>query len=183
MKIVYFDLDGVLADFVGGAFRRHGREKPQGEIQWDFMTTMGFSGGGDMEFWKPLEDSVFWAGLEPLGDGMDLFARVEKMVGKERIAILSSGLCPGSCDGKRDWLKKHLPGYEKAAIFGTLKGLCASPRHVLVDDFDRNVDEFSLHGRAVMVPRSWNRRRDHACKLTNSFNVTQIFDEISAELE
>jgi 5'(3')-deoxyribonucleotidase len=156
--IFYVDMDGVLADFVGGSLKLHGKHIPPAEVGWDFWQQVGFDDW--RAFWEPLENEQFWAELEPLPDGMELFRHLERIVGHERIGILSSGLCPGSCDGKRDWLRKHLPKYEEHAIFCTKKQLCAAPCKLLIDDHDANIDAFrKAGGFAFTVPRSWNRRR------------------------
>lgn len=161
MRTIFFDMDGVLADFVGGALAAHGKTLDPAAVQWDFCSQIGFAGPGDPAFWSPLSNPEFWATLPPLPDGMELFRRAEAEFGAGRIGILSSGLCPGSCDGKRAWLKKHLPAYEKRAIFCTVKELVAAPCKVLVDDYEPNHDAFvAAGGRAVLAPRPWNRRRE-----------------------
>lgn len=161
--IVFFDMDGVLADFVTGSLAAHGKNLHPAEVQWDFMAQVGFTGGGDPAFWRPLENPAFWAELAPLPDGMALFRAAERLFG-DRVSILSSGLCPGSVDGKRAWLAKHLPGYEKKAVFATVKEQIAGPLKVLVDDHEPNVDRFrEAGGPALLVPRPWNRRRAETC--------------------
>lgn len=176
--MIFFDMDGVLADFVGGSLRVHGKQLHPSEVQWDFMCQVGFAGGGDPGFWEPLSNPSFWAGLEPLEDGLALFRTVEALVGHERLGILSSGLCPGSCDGKRAWIDRHLPGYGKRVVFCTMKGLVGAPGKVLVDDHDLNADQFAeAGGRSVLVPRPWNRRRgeaDHGGR----FDVAKIANEL-----
>lgn len=155
--VVLFDMDGVLADFVGGALSVHKAVIPRHQVPWDFMSHIGFSGGGDPAFWRPLENADFWANLRPCADGMEAFGQIERRVGRDRIGILSSGLCPGSCDGKRAWLTKHLPHYARRAIFGTAKELLAAPCKLLIDDHDPNVDAWrGCGGKAVLVPRPWN---------------------------
>lgn len=158
--IVLFDMDGVLADFVSGALTVHRASLPYTEIVWDFPTQIGFAGAGDPAFWRPLETPDFWATLPPCADGMEVFRRIEARIGRDRIGILSSGLCPGSCDGKRAWLDRHLPGYARRAIFGTVKELLAAPCKLLLDDHDPNVDAWrKCGGKAVRVPRPWNGGR------------------------
>jgi 5'(3')-deoxyribonucleotidase len=178
ISALFFDMDGVLCDFVGGALKAHNAWLDPADIQWDFMNQIGFCGGGDPGFWKPLENPAFWAELEPLPDGMDLFFRAASRWG-DRIGILSSGLCPGSCDGKRAWLKRWLPGYEKRAVFCTVKELCAAPCKVLIDDHEPNVNSFRWDGggRSLLIPRPWNFRKPQTCK-AGRFDV----DAIAAEL-
>lgn len=177
--LVFFDMDGVLADFVGGSLRAHGKTLPHAACGWDFMTQVGFAGGGDPAFWGPLSNTAFWAALDPLPDGMALFRLVEAMTGG-RVSILSSGLCPGSADGKREWLKRHLPGYEKKAVFCTVKEQVAAPHKLLIDDHEPNVAAFRDHGGpAVLVPRPWNHRRGETCP-AGGFDAAAVAAEVAA---
>lgn len=176
--IVLFDLDGVLVDFVRGTFAVHGKSLPPREVVWNYQSLLGFCGADDPAFWEPLSLPTFWSGLDPLSDGLALFRCVETALGHARLGLLSSGLCPGSCDGKRAWIGQHLPGYEPRAIFGTVKELLAAPCKLLVDDHDANVDAFrAAGGKAVLVPRPWNARRAETTG-EGDFDVATVKAEI-----
>jgi len=178
--VIFFDMDGVLARFVDGSLARHGLPAiPPHDINWNFYDRFGLS---DPEFWKPLEDSAFWASLEPHGDGMDLFGRVLAHVGPERIGFLSSPGCRGSVDGKKDWLSKHLPDVAKNHFFGVKKEMVAAPCKLLIDDHDPNIDKFAAAGgRTVLVPRSWNRRRNEI-DAEGRFDPEALFSEVVSKL-
>lgn len=160
--VIFFDLDGVLADFVGGAFRHHGRSVPMAEVRWDFPQQIGFSGTWVPEFWSSLGHD-FWADLDPLEDGFRLLQKAEKAVGREAIGLLSSPCDTVGCaEGKREWVSKHLPEYRKRLFLGSTKELFASEAKVLIDDHDPNCDRFvAAGGRSLLVPRPWNEHRDH----------------------
>lgn len=176
---IYLDMDGVIADFVGGSLKLHGKTIPPKEIQWNFMNQVGFNGGGDPAFWKPLESPDFWANLDVLPDGEALFRYLVKAVGVEHIGILSSGLCPGSCDGKRTWLRRHFPALEKSALFGTVKHMAAAPCKILIDDHEANVDGFrAAKGKGVLIPRPWNSLSEHTNE-DGHFNAEQVANLVS----
>lgn len=176
-SFVFFDLDGLAADFVGGALAIHGLHIPPADVQWDFMTQVGFS-ASDPKFWEPLANEKFWAGLQPLADGMALISGIESEMPVRRLGILSSGLVAGSCDGKRKWLAQHLPAFLGRINFCSVKEMCASSRHILVDDHDGNVDKFiAAGGRAVLVPRPWNNRRNET-DAEGRFDVAKVMDEV-----
>lgn len=159
--IVYFDMDGVLADFSGGALKHHGIEFPFIDLTWDFPKQIGFDSTYAPEFWKPLENAEFWANLEPHVDGMNLLSHLEFSNPKMEISILSSSSVRGSTDGKRDWLAKHAPKYKDCAIFSTKKYRVSAPCKILVDDNDDNCRLFEESGgKSVLIPRPWNKRRD-----------------------
>ena len=161
MITVYFDLDGVLADFVGGALMIHNRtDVEHSQIPWDMPAHLAMS---PEAFWAPL-GFAFWRDLEPHDDGMELFRRVEELVGRDRIALVSSPCQTAGCDeGKRAWVAKHLPGYERSLFLGGDKWKLAGPTKLLLDDHEGNLVKFrDAGGAAVRVPRPWNDGR-HAC--------------------
>lgn len=176
--VVFFDLDGVLADFVRGSFRLHGRSVPICEVRWDFCSQIGFSGAADPAFWAPM-GREFWRGLDVLEDGFSLLRHVELMLMRSQIAILTSGaLTDGCLDGKRDWVKQHLPEYFPRTFFGSAKELFAGPGKVLVDDNDANVSRFrAAGGLAVLIPRPWNARADE-CGSDGSFSGAALAEDL-----
>ena len=182
-RAALFDLDGLLCDFVAGSLAVHSAHLPMAEVTWDFPAQIGFEkGAADPAFWSPLSNAGFWEGLKPLEDGMAVFRAVAAQLPKDRIGFLSSGIVPGASDGKRAWIARHLPGWEKHLILGTHKALLAAPCKVLVDDYGPNVEGFrAAGGRAVLVPRPWNSRRVMTCD-QGRFDSGRIADEVLAEL-
>lgn len=153
MKKILLDMDGVLVDFVGGAFAWHGKTIPDA-VPWSIWEAMGLS---EREFWEPLGYD-FWANLGWTEDGQDLVERLEEMAGTANIAILSSPcLTAGCAEGKLAWIKRHVPQFSRQYLLGPAKEFAASPDRVLVDDYWHNVEKFrKCGGAAVMVPRQWN---------------------------
>lgn len=174
---VFFDIDGVLADFVLGAMLRHGRtDIPYEHIRWQLWDQFHVGYG---DFWAAF-DREFWAGLRPYKDGFNLLAQAEEMVGPEKIALLTvAGDAYGSMDGKRDWVAEHLPAYSDR-LFNTLdKGAYAEPNTILVDDRDEFVDSFGKAGGWVVhVPRPWNLRREDTIG-GGRFSVPQVREELA----
>jgi hypothetical protein len=178
--VVFFDMDGVLCNFHQGAMAAHGINAPLHATEWDFVSAHGFGDIADPAFWKPLENPAFWENLEPLADGMELFEKVQWAFGSDRIGLLSSGACPGSADGKRAWLRKHLPLYERRLLTGEAKALAAAPCKLLVEDSQVNADAFTAAGGwSVLVPRPFNRRRAE-CRPDGSFDPLAILPEVLA---
>jgi hypothetical protein len=172
--VIFFDLDGVLADFVGGALALHGKELPRDEVQWDFYSQIGFDGPSDPRFWGPMGHE-FWAGLSVLPDGLCLLRTAERLVGAENIAFLSSPCETAGCaDGKRAWVRRHFPDYARRLFLGSAKHLFAGPGKILVDDHDKNTGAFGgAGGLYVLVPRPWNVNRTE-CHPGGSFDVPQV---------
>jgi hypothetical protein len=153
---IFLDLDGVLADFVGGARKRHRCDAPV--TRWDFFGDWNLT---PEQFWMPLADAEFWAGLDKTPE-CDAVVRLAEQHFGDRVAILSSpAKTPGCDDGKRAWVAKHLPGYVDRTFLGTAKHLVAHTRAVLLDDSDDNCRRFAdAGGQYLLMPRPWNANRD-----------------------
>lgn len=178
---VIVDIDGVLADFIKGALCIHEHctdteivyAKALGE--WWLPGLLNLTGD---EFFAPMGYD-FWANLEPTHDGAQLISHLEKEFGQSNIALWSSPSDnPGCCDGKRDWVKKHLPKhYYRHLILGSVKHLGANPSSILVDDFDSNIDSFQKkQGKPCLVPRIWNR--DHQYRHASLDRVKETLEKL-----
>lgn len=163
MKAVpFFDLDGVLANFVKGALEIHGKELPYKDTRWDFCTPIGFNGPNDPEFWKPM-GFEFWRELDPMEDGFKLFGQVERLVGVGNIGILTSPPKTNQAEaiaGKLAWVNRYLPEYVRNVIPTPAKHLIAGPGKILIDDHDGNIEKWEAGGgTGVTFPRPWNKLR------------------------
>lgn len=170
--VVFFDLDGVLADFVSGALRHHNRtDVSPASVVWGIEKQLGLDPAA---FWAPLSFE-FWANLEPYADGMELLRAAEGLVGSGNIGLLTSPCDTEGCvEGKRAWVKRHLPAYSRRLMVGPAKELFAGPTKILVDDHDVNCDKFVLSGgRAVQPPRPWNSFSSE-CKEDGGFDVPRL---------
>lgn len=159
---IYLDMDGVLCDFVGAALRVHKRMDaldawPKGE--WDIANVLGVK---EHEFWARIDyhGEHFWADLQPY----PWMNGLVKMLSCYSIPIMiasSPSYDPYSAAGKLLWLDRYLPQFRRRYFFGGAKHLLASPWAVLIDDNDKNVDEFRKSGgKAVLFPQPWNHGPD-----------------------
>lgn len=170
-----FDIDGVLGDFQRAALAIHKKWIPYEKIEWDFWKQVDLKAE---EFYAPL-DYAFWRDIEPLADGMELLRLVEKLVPPEQIGLLTAPILnDGCCDGKRAWVKKHLPEYFPRLIIGGAKHMLAGPSKILIDDSLDNCEKFRLAGgRFYLVPRPWN-----PFKLP-TFDPQEAADSIARKIE
>ena len=176
--VIFFDMDGVVCDFVGGALALHGRtDVPVASVPWGIEAHLGLE---PAEFWRHM-GFAFWAGLAPLPDGFRLLDHALALVGAERIGLLTSPCdTPGCVDGKRAWVERHLPGLKRRLFVGSAKELFAGPHKVLVDDHDANVDRFAAAGGSVIQPaRPWNRHKA-LCVRGHEFDVGAHCDMVTA---
>lgn len=181
MISVFFDLDGVLADFVRGVLKVHGREDVRvRDVPWGLEAKLGIEPAA---FWAPMGYD-FWANLKVLDDGLQLLRRVEKAVDPSLIGIMTT-LCEtdGCADGKRAWVKRYLPEYRKRLhlVTGT-KELSAGPQKILIDDHEPNVHKWhSFGGLPLLVPRPWNGL-DYQCYDEGWFDVDRLMAGFDANL-
>lgn len=161
------DMDGVIADFMGQLCKYHDRPSPYLDPAnygiWDTETLWGITVD---EFWAPIkEDSWhFWKTIPKTLEADYIVREAEYAFGTENVAILTaSSDDEGSVPGKRAWMRKNYPQFEKRMIFGSAKEFLAAPNRTLIDDRDKNVDAFrSAGGKAILVPRLWNRQHKYA---------------------
>lgn len=179
--VIFFDMDGLLCDFVRGVLRHHGREDfPYSDVRWGIEAQLGIEPG---QFWDGLGHG-FWANLDTLADGFRLLRWAEHAVGADAVGILSSPCDTAGCaEGKREWILRHLPTYKKRLFLGSAKELFAGPAKLLIDDHDPNCDRFAAAGgKAVLVPRPWNERRGE-CDPDGGFPFGRVVDDVLAALK
>lgn len=163
MTKVLLDLDGTIINFVGGALLAHGvtanpYDDPRNHGVWDVVGLIRMQ---PEKFWKKMGFD-FWLSLDWLPDGKDILRMVEARYGAENIALCTSPCDTEGCmDGKRAWIRGHLPQYRKRFVFTQAKEVLAGQRTLLIDDCDANVDKFrEAGGQTILVPRPWNRNHE-----------------------
>lgn len=183
----FVDLDGVLANFVGGAAAWHGLPNPY-EINphaeaYDCWDLMGLT---EDEFWAPLGEE-FWVNLEPLPDAGEILYHAENRFGRENVCFLTSPCKAHSrcASGKVQWIQKHYPEYARRFLIGPPKYFCAHENAVLIDDYDVNCQKFADHGgHAVLVPRPWNAlRRIKDAQAHVDAELIAIVDKVSRQCD
>ena len=158
------DMDGVIVDCIRGLLEVHGVKTPVKEFYRDHLgkdDVQIIMGIPIEEFWAPVDEN-FWANLEWMEDGREIFRMVEDMFGRDNIVIATTPSPNHGCwDGKRRWIKKHLPKHYHQVehqMFGARKWMMANHETILVDDFDSNIKKFAATrgGHVCHVPRLWN---------------------------
>lgn len=159
---ILLDMDGVLVDFVKGIIEIHDLQTTAEELYagrpgYDIVEVVGMSGPA---FWKPC-DEEFWAKLDWMPDGREIFEIVESTFGRDRIKICTKPSPNYGCmPGKLRWIERHLPKHYKNPenfIFTGCKHASAKG-NTLIDDSDSNVSEFRRAGGiSYIVPRVWNQ--------------------------
>jgi hypothetical protein len=135
MAEIYFDMDGVLADYFGGlkdTAKKLGVAEDDNKAIWDEINK------------NPVE---WWSNLKPIPDGMKLFNAVKD---KEPSILSSAGTKEETKQGKLAWLKKNgLSPYLKEIVFTNNKSAkkkYAKGNDVLIDDRSDNVADWEMAG-------------------------------------
>ena len=162
-KKVFVDLDGIVADFVGGVFKLHGLDPESPSLlfkgSYDIARVLGMS---IEDFWGHLDsDETFWASLEKTSDADEIMNLVEQRAQSTGdIYFLSSPARNPRCHyGKAQWVSKHYPKYINRLILTGHKHFLAGRDRVLIDDSDENCKKFSAErGKSLLYPRPWNSK-------------------------
>ena len=149
---VFLDLDGVIVDFVKGACDYHGVADPyldpKNHGKYDIHNMFDIR-----NFYEPFNHD-FWAVLHWTPDAKQILGRIVRYVDESQITILTKPMnSRGAVEGKATWLRHNMPRIK--FLIGNDKASIAGPDKLLIDDYDKNIDDWN--GPKILVPRPWNR--------------------------
>lgn len=168
---VFLDMDGVVADFTAGLcaafnipFTNYPYSMPHG--LWDYVEYVEQYYGVTWDQVKQVcSDRSFWVELPGLPKSDNLYKALTLIYEHDvRFLTTSTGDFDAVFDGKREWLEGRgwATSHDKRMILlepGETKEQYARPDTVLLDDQDKNIQDFRHGGgRAILVPRPWNNR-------------------------
>lgn len=151
------DMDGVIADFMGGLFKHHGRTYdrdayPKG--QYSLSAALGMSREEALK--GVIGNPFFWTDLELYPWAKHL---MNSLVTLGQVYIASTPLleCPQSAAAKLIWLEKHFDFPQNKVMLGAQKHLLARENAILIDDHQDHVEKFRDEGGyAILFPQPWN---------------------------
>jgi 5'(3')-deoxyribonucleotidase len=176
---ILLDLDGVLADFVGGVCRLWDISYAELVANWgddyDICVPLGITTD---ELWRRIDAAgeSFWAELEPYPWAYDLFAACCELA--PTTILTSPSWHPSSLAGKLKWMNRHLSEADvfRRYLIGPTKEACAHRNAILIDDRPENCDTFKRHGgHAVLFPAPWNDHRGCVDPLRHTLMATTEF--------
>ncbi len=156
-RIVFIDMDGVLADFVLGAC--HVFERPELAVNWpagEYRCAVAL-GVSEEEFWRRIESRPsFWLHLKCFTWAHALVEAVESF-GYRPIICTAPTDDPVCAAQKTQWLQSHFGRGRLEYFLGKQKHLLAQPGRILIDDSDANCEAFAAAGgHAILFPQRWN---------------------------
>lgn len=130
---IYCDMDSVLVDFDRGYQELTG------------MTTQQADAIGGDTFWEPLikAGAKWWITLNWMSDGKQLWDYIKKY---NPILLSAPSREESSKLGKRVWVKRELPGTKLILRYAPQKQEYASPTSILIDDREKNIDQWEAAG-------------------------------------
>jgi len=147
---IYVDLDGVLTDFLKGASLATGKTFNT-HAEWEKVKSSD---------WRVIADigADFWAGLPWTSDGKKLWG-VVKQYNPNILSAFPQAKenKQHAVTGKNKWIKRELSGYNKIHLVkGQDKQNFASPKSILIDDLERNVEQFISKGGIGILHKNAN---------------------------
>jgi hypothetical protein len=154
--IKFLDVDGPLADFVGYAAKWHGRPHPYVGTGFTDYHLENYWGITPKQLFSPFTYG-FWANI-PKSPEAD---EIVKLCGDDTCLLTTAQNIPGCVEGKVDWIKKNYT--DLPYLVGDVpKAYCAHQNAVLIDDCDKNIEDFiRCGGHGILIPKPWNRLRGH----------------------
>jgi hypothetical protein len=130
---IYCDMDSVLVDFDRGYQELTG------------MTSQQADANGVEAFWDPISKAgaKFWITLQWMPDGKQLWDYIKKY---NPILLSAPSREESSKLGKRVWVKRELPGVKLILKYASQKQQYASPTSILIDDREKNIDQWEAAG-------------------------------------
>lgn len=156
IKRLFLDSDGVLADFIGGVIRWYGFRFRHDDCT-DWYSVIRLSGMTADRFWDGLSEK-FWARLDKTEHADWLVS----LTAKYDPVILTAPQMTGA-SGKQEWIFNNFPTIFGAHryLIGPAKKYCASPGAVLIDDSEKNCQQWASYGGdAILFPAPWNENHD-----------------------
>lgn len=155
-KLIVFDLDGVLVDFVAAANRVHGRDG-YAPTKFNYYEDWGMTAD---EFWRPIHElgAAFWQSIDYYPWAFWLVNYASRFA--DVFVATTPARDPSSTAGKVESIRRFFGQDFRDYAITPRKWLLGQPGRLLIDDLASNVERFAdAGGDAVLFPRSWNRNR------------------------
>ncbi len=162
---VFVDMDGTVADFVGGCAAWFGQPHPFKDGKkpgtWDFFEQWGIPCN---TFWQGIDSVRFWETLPVTHDARGMMnVLLDNFLPSQICFLTGNKITANAVEGKKRWAKKHFGAHnilfaQQGYTARNPKSHCAAPGHLLVDDlWDNCVAWRDAGGRAFQVSRPWNQ--------------------------
>ncbi|HUW48066.1 MAG TPA: hypothetical protein VMW36_04900 [Patescibacteria group bacterium] len=164
---LFLDLDGVVVDFMAGIHKAAGvpysyNEYPYELGKWDILGKIGVDSPLGFNLIDKLCSTEFWRELQTMHDHSIVKRSIISAFGSDvwdaKTLLTTSMPNPGTPSGKMLWLQEHRMADDLIMTsWKTPKSIIAGPGRLLIDDCDKNINEWRANGGfGILVPRPWN---------------------------
>ena len=158
---ILLDMDGVIADFLGGALKVLNKDFNKNITIEQYATDFGkwetydYYGITIDQFWESIDKTPdFWYRLQPMPWGRELYQFLQDM--GDVTIVTTPNLHPDCASQKLKWLNGYLGIKSNAVFLGARKYLMAG-NGILIDDYYKNTESFKeAGGDAILIPSNWN---------------------------
>jgi 5'(3')-deoxyribonucleotidase len=196
MKTVVFDVDGVLADFIGGAVaiaRAMGCNAPlittREHQHWDVYP--GLDDRDVSLLWKYIsEHPMFWSQLDPLVSASEIMKIQDLILGGNRVYFATNRNTPGAAESTREWIAYYLGCSSANIVITHRKGeFCkVVDADYYIDDKSENVDcaiwMTDKKTKAYVLTRPYNSGvyAPHSKKARRVATVAEFLEDVQHEV-
>ncbi len=162
-KVIYLDMDGVIADFIEGFINVHDRDDLMMKYKVDeWPTTWNFDDefGPEPDWWKKVDEvgELFWEYLNAFKWANRLIMEIE-LTGIPWYICTTPRLSKFCLAGKLGWLNHHVGNFELMMVKD--KWRLAHENALLIDDADMNCNKFhKAGGQTCLFPQPYNSNRE-----------------------
>lgn len=163
VKKIYFDMDGVLADFDRGLIEICGIEPIDQSMKTEAQD--------DEMFARMREHAHYYDELEPIPGAIELFKLLHEKYG-DKCEILSGipkprrGIVSAEED-KVNWIHRLIsPEIAVNIVYREQKkDYCKGKEYILIDDLNKNISEWEALGGTGILHTSVDNTREHLHKM------------------
>ena len=157
--IIFLDVDGVLADFIGGVGEHLGKrplyEDPNANLPRGYISIGKIYGTSEEHAWSG-DSFGFWTGLKKTYCA-DQIMNYVNATGLPYYFLTAPSKGEHCVRGKIHWLQKHYDAHRDQIIFTNQKHLLAAPSRILLEDHPDNLSKWNFHGGAdIKIYQPWN---------------------------
>jgi len=184
--VIYLDMDGVCVDFISAGLLANRFDPDDIFIKWQREYLGEYHvhqvlGIPARTYWNAISalGAAFWANLDEYPWFWELYNTLAEIA---PVIFLSSGTrAPATLSGKMQWLQNRFGETYRNYIFTPQKQQLASGGALLIDDYDRNVDDFTAAGgSAIRFPQLWNR--NHPIQDSLAFTLGMVAEWQSEQI-
>jgi len=157
---ILLDVDGVLVNWTARTAEYFGTTEEELKKKWVFgdFDIEAALGATSEELWAKIDGGghEFWEHIPEYPWAKDLYEKCKSIAPTYFLTTPSNH--PSSHHGKVKWIHKFT-GNDKFRdyMLGPNKFICANRDHFLIDDYDRNINQFrEAGGNGILMPMYWN---------------------------